>query len=202
VIKVKEKIIAKEDFITTKWAGGETTQLAIYPEAADFADRDFLWRISSATFTGTESKFSDFSGYQRYLLPLEGDLSVVHKGLYARELKKYEVEYFDGGWETSSKNSPDCRDYNFIVKSGYPAKLQILAEGDRYNLKPSTMVTLFSTESFVVEFGMEKKREIDGFSLYVLEMDTEIEISLISASEPVILTEFVEGNSSQNGNLI
>ena len=188
---MKEKIITKEDFITTKWAGGETTQLAIYPEAADFADRDFLWRISSATFTGTESTFSDFSGYQRHLLPLEGQLSVSHKGLYSRELKKYEVEYFDGGWETSSHNSPDCRDYNFIVKSGYQAKLQILAEGDRYNLKPSTMVTLFSTESFVVELGVEKKREIDGFSLYVLEMDTEIEISLISASEPVILTEFV-----------
>lgn len=200
---MKEKIITKEDFKTTKWAGGETTQLAIYPEDANFADRDFLWRISSATFTGTESTFSDFSGYQRYLLPLEGDLSVVHKGLYARELKKYEVEYFDGGWETSSKNSPDCRDYNFILRSGYPAKLQVLGQGDEYIMRPNSIVTLFSTEDFVVDFGTEKdKREIDGFSLYILEMELETDIRVTSASEPVILTEFVEGNSSQNGNLI
>jgi environmental stress-induced protein Ves len=189
---VKEKIITKGDFKTTKWAGGETTQLAIYPEDANLADRDFLWRISSATFTGTESTFSDFSGYQRYLLPIEGELSVSHKGLYSRELKKYEVEYFDGGWETSSKNSLDCRDYNFIVKSGYQAKLQILGEGEKYIIKPSTMVTLFSTGNFVVDIGMGKDyREIDGFSLYVLETDTEMEISIITASEPVILTEFV-----------
>ena len=200
---MKEKIIAREDFKTTKWAGGETTQLAIYPEDADFADRDFLWRISSATFTGTESTFSDFSGYQRYLLPIEGQLSVSHKGLYSRDLKKYEVEYFDGGWETSSTNSPDCRDYNFIVKSGNPAKLQIIGEGEKYIIKPSTMVTLFSTGNFVVDIGMGKDyREIDGFSLHVLETDTEMEISIITASEPVILTEFVYWNSSQNGNLI
>ena len=192
MIKVKEKIITKGDFKTTKWAGGETTQLAIYPEDANLADRDFLWRISSATFTGTESTFSDFSGYQRYLLPIEGELSVSHKGLYSRELKKYEVEYFDGGWETSSKNSLDCRDYNFIVKSGYQAKLQILGEGDRYNLKPSTMVTLFSTEDFEIELGMEgEKREIDGFSLYVLETSRMLDIRVTSASEPVIMTEFV-----------
>lgn len=188
---MKEHIISKEDFTTTKWAGGETTQLLIYPENAKFADRNFLWRISSATFTGTESIFSDFSGYQRYLLPLEGDLSVSHKGLYSRDLKKYEVEYFDGGWETSSKNSPDCRDYNFIVKGGHPAKLQVLGEGDGYRLKPLTIVSLFSTGDFIVEYGMEgEKREIEGFSLYVLETDIETGIMVISASEPVILTEF------------
>ncbi len=81
-----------------------------------FSEKDFLWRISSATFTSTESNFSDFSGYQRYILPLEGKLRVYHEGLYSRELDKYEVEYFDGSWSTSSENTLDCRDYNFIVK--------------------------------------------------------------------------------------
>lgn len=82
---MKEKIIKQEDFITSKWAGGETTQLHIYPEDAVFSDRDFLWRISSATFTSTESSFSDFNGYQRYILPLEGKLGLEHSGLYKRE---------------------------------------------------------------------------------------------------------------------
>ncbi|WP_422484573.1 HutD family protein [Gudongella sp. DL1XJH-153] len=187
---MKEKIITKEEFIKTKWAGGETTQLTIYPEDANFSERDFLWRISSATFTGTESKFSDFSGYQRYILPLEGRLSVFHKGLYSRELDKFEVEYFDGSWETYSENSLDCRDYNFIVKNGSLAKMQILNNGDDYNIKASEVTTLFSTEDFMIELADAYIREIEGFSLLVLEIDQEERIKIRSAGAPIVLTEF------------
>lgn len=189
---MKEKIIKKEDFITTKWAGGETTQLAIYPEDAIFSEKDFLWRISSATFTSTESKFSDFSGYQRYILPLEGKLSVYHDGLYNRELDRYEVEYFDGSWSTYSENTMDCRDYNFIVKNGNLAKMQILKEGDEYLLKGSEIVTIFSMNDFVLNLkNQEEKRNIDGFSLLVLEIDDEEKISITRANSPVVITEFV-----------
>ncbi len=189
---MKEKIIKKEDFITTKWAGGQTTQLAIYPEGAIFSEKDFLWRVSSATFTSTESKFSDFRGYQRYILPLEGKLSVFHEGLYNRELDKYDVEYFDGSWSTFSQNSLDCRDYNFIVKNGNLAKLQILKAGDEYLIKDSEIVTVFSMNDFVLNLhNYKEKREINGFSLFVLETDDEEKISITCADSPVIITEFV-----------
>ena len=189
---MKEKIIKKEDFITTKWAGGETTQLAIYPEDAIFSNKDFLWRVSSATFTATESKFSAFSGYQRYILPLEGKLSVNHEGLYSRELEKYDVEYFDGSWSTFSQNTLDCRDYNFIVKGGNLAKMQILNKGDEYLLKGSEIVTIFSMYDFVLSLNNhDERRDIDGFSLYVLETDKEEKISIENADSPVIITEFV-----------
>lgn len=192
---MKEKVIKKEDFITTKWAGGETTQLAIYPEDAIFSEKDFLWRISSATFTSTESKFSDFSGYQRYILPLEGKLSVYHDGLYNRKLDRYEVEYFDGSWSTYSENTMDCRDYNFIVKNGNLARMQILKEGDEYLLKGSEIVTIFSMNDFVLNLKeREEKRDIDGFSLLVLEIDDEEKISITRANSPVIITEFVIKN--------
>lgn len=36
---MKWKIIDKEDFIVTKWTGGETTQLFIYPEDAIFSEK-------------------------------------------------------------------------------------------------------------------------------------------------------------------
>ncbi|MGN9166258.1 HutD/Ves family protein [Tissierellaceae bacterium HCP3S3_D8] len=192
---MKEKVIKKEDFTTTKWAGGETTQLAIYPEDAIFSEKDFLWRISSATFTSTESKFSDFSGYQRYILPLEGKLSVYHDGLYNRKLDRYEVEYFDGSWNTYSENTMDCRDYNFIVKNGNLARMQILKEGDEYLLKGSEIVTIFSMNDFVLNLKeREEKRDMDGFSLLVLEIDDEEKISITRANSPVIITEFVIKN--------
>lgn len=192
---MKEKVIKKEDFITTKWAGGETTQLAIYPEDAIFSEKDFLWRISSATFTSTKSNFSDFSGYQRYILPLEGKLSVYHEGLYSRKLDRYEVEYFDGSWSTSSENTIDCRDYNFIVKNGDLAKMQILKEGDEYLLKSPEIVTIFSMDDFMLNIGKYgEKRDIGGFSLFVLEIDDEEKIDIIKANSPVIVTEFVIKN--------
>ena len=188
---MKEKIIMKEDFVTTKWAGGETTQLIIYPQDAVLSQRNFLFRISSATFTSTESKFSDFTGYQRYILPLEGSLSVSHEGLYKRNLEKYEVEYFDGSWSTFSENTLDCRDYNFIIKSGNLAKMQILKEGEEYNIKPSYIVTIFSKSDIVLNLDSKhEERKIDGFSLLVLETEKEERISIVMADEPVIITEF------------
>ena len=42
------KLLTKEDYVTTTWSGGTTTQLAIAPEGAVYADREFLWRLSSA----------------------------------------------------------------------------------------------------------------------------------------------------------
>ncbi len=188
---MKEKNVNREDFVTTKWAGGETTQLAIYPDDAVFSDKDFLWRISSATFTSTESTFSDFTGYQRYILPLDGELSLRHKGLYSRSLKKYDIEYFDGSWTTFSKNTSDCRDYNFIVKSGCLSKMQILNKGEEHLLKESEIVTFFSVNEFTLEWeNHDKKREVEGFSLYITETDSEEKIKILNACLPVIITEF------------
>ena len=187
---MKVKIIKKEDFLTTKWAGGETTQLAIYPEDAIFSNKDFLWRISSASFTSTESSFSDFTGYQRYILALEGKLNLYHKGLYHRKLDKYDVEYFDGSWTTFSENTLDCIDYNFIVKSGSLAKLQILKEGDGYDFKASTIATFFSSGDFTIDIPGLGERILKGFSLLVLEFEREQGITITKGKDPIIVTEF------------
>ena len=188
---MKEKIMKKKDFITTKWGGGETTQLMIYPENAVFADRDFSFRVSSAIFTSTSSDFSDFTGYQRYILPLKGNLKLYHKALYNRTIDEYEVEYFDGSWSTFSENTIDCRDYNFIVKNGSIAKMQILKEKDKYVLKDSQIVTIFSTEDYEIQIEEGLKR-LEGFSLLFLETDREYNMEIMKASVSVVLTEFLK----------
>ena len=50
--------LTSPDFVTTTWSGGKTTQLAIAPDGASYAERAFLWRISSAT---VELEASDFT---------------------------------------------------------------------------------------------------------------------------------------------
>lgn len=190
---MREKIISAESFKKTNWSGGETTQLAIYPEDSIFSEKDFLFRISSATFTSTESQFSDFSGYQRYILPLEGSLSLKHEGLYSRKLDSYEAEYFDGSWTTFSQNTLDCRDYNFIVKSGYAAKMKILKSPDQYKIKSSSIVSLFSVNDFEVISENSLKTKINGFSLSLIETDKyeKKTIDILNIKSPVIITEFI-----------
>ncbi|SMP68772.1 HutD family protein [Anoxynatronum buryatiense] len=191
---MKETIVHRDAFITTQWAGGETTQLAIHPENALFSERDFLWRISSATFTTTQSVFSDFSGYQRYLLPLRGNLRLSHERLFARELAAYEPAYFDGAWPTASENSPDCIDYNFIVKNGTTALLQVLQEGDEHLVDVPAMITCFSVDDMVIHLKKAGvQREISGFSLYMLETEAGESVSVARASAPVILTKCAAG---------
>ncbi len=111
-------ILTKNDYITKNWSGGETTQLLIYPETASLENRDFIFRISSATCPNEESQFSDFSGYQRYITPLNKDFRLRHNGKDLT-LKPFEILYFDGADDTASLS--EARDFNLIIKKGYTA---------------------------------------------------------------------------------
>ena len=47
--------LTSKDYVVSNWSGGKTIQIAIAPEGAVYADRDFLWRVSSATADLDES---------------------------------------------------------------------------------------------------------------------------------------------------
>ena len=70
------KLLTKADYVTTSWSGGTTTQLAIAPEGAVYADRDFLWRLSSATVELDHSDFTPLPDYNRFLSVLEGEIQL------------------------------------------------------------------------------------------------------------------------------
>lgn len=187
---MKVKIINTNEFKVSKWSGGETMQLAIYPEDAVFSEKDFLFRISSATFSSTESTFSDFRNYQRYILPLVGELSLQHERIYSRDLKPYEVEYFDGAWTTHSQNSLDCRDYNFIYRKGAQAKLSLLKNEDSLELEPDNICTLFSQRKAEVLLD-DKVYLLEDFSLLFLDTEEQsVKLKVEKADETVILSEF------------
>jgi len=82
--------------------------------------------------------------------------------------------------------------YNIIVKGGNLAKIQILNVGNGYLLKGSEIVTVFSMNDFVLNLdNRDEKRNIDGFSLFGLQIDDDEKISITSSNSPVIITEFV-----------
>lgn len=108
--------LTPSDYITTKWSGGLTTQLGIAPASAVYADRDFLWRLSSATVEDAESDFTALPDYERLISTLEGTIELNHNGGEKLTLNPYEVHRFDGGDNTHSWGR--CRDFNLMLRKG------------------------------------------------------------------------------------
>ncbi len=108
--------LTKPDYLVSSWSGGTTTQLAIFPPDANYADRDFLWRVSSATVDLEESDFTPLPDYERLISTLEGEIELTHNGGEARKLRPLEVHAFSGADATHSRGR--CRDFNLMLRRG------------------------------------------------------------------------------------
>lgn len=111
--------LTPSDYLTTAWSGGTTTQLAIFPETARYADRDFLWRISSATVDLETSDFTPLPDYDRHIATLEGEITLTHNGGAPLTLAPGQVHSFSGGDETHCLGR--CRDFNLMLRKGRAA---------------------------------------------------------------------------------
>lgn len=62
------RILKQQDYQKSLWKNGQgqTQQIAIFPESADFQKDPFLWRLSSATISN-HSNFSTYKNYDRLL---------------------------------------------------------------------------------------------------------------------------------------
>lgn len=121
---MSNKMILKkaEDFVTSKWSGGSTTELYIYPPQAVYREGNFKCRISSATVEVEKSDFTSLPGVKRYLSIFSGELKMVHGGEKEVILKPYEVDCFDGGDSTVSYGK--VVDFNLMLKNGADGEMQ------------------------------------------------------------------------------
>ncbi|WP_261301459.1 HutD/Ves family protein [Paenibacillus andongensis] len=118
------KVIKKHMQITTAWSGGTTTQLAIYPEHAEYNKRNFLWRISTARIQDEQSLFTCLPEFWRKLMIIEGEVILEYEGSHQVGLKPYEQESFSGGWVTRSMGK--VTDFNLITAAGCRGELEAL----------------------------------------------------------------------------
>ena len=110
------KKLTERDYRISDWSGGKTVQIAIAPEDALYADRTFLWRLSSATVDLDESDFTSLPDYMRLIAPLRGEMRLTHNGSEAIDLAPYEVHRFDGADTTHSWGR--CTDFNLMLRKG------------------------------------------------------------------------------------
>gem|GEM_PF-175905 len=106
---------------TINWASGTSTEIFIHPSDGSFAERDFLFRISTATVEAEESTFTFFEGITRHLMILKGNLELIHEGRYTKHLKPYEQDTFPGEWPTKAKGK--VTDFNLMLKGGATGSL-------------------------------------------------------------------------------
>lgn len=111
-----EKIDSK-DYEVSEWSGGKTTQIIIDPPGALYVDRDFHFRLSSATVELEESVFTSLPDYNRIIAPIEGELKLYYnESEMPVVLHALECDAFDGAWNTRSQGK--VVDYNLMTRKG------------------------------------------------------------------------------------
>ena len=108
--------LTQPDYTVSRWTGGTTTQLAIFPPDASYGARDFLWRVSSAAVEDERSTFTPLPDYDRRLMLLDGSLLLRHDDGEPLRLDAFQVHAFDGGAATESQGR--CRDFNLMLRKG------------------------------------------------------------------------------------
>lgn len=110
-------LLTRNQYVTTAWSGGTTTQLAIAPEGAVYADRDFIWRLSAAGVEMEHSEFTPLPDYLRLISIQNGNLELKIGDGGRFPLEPLTVCSFDGGTPVESWGR--CTDFNLMLRKGH-----------------------------------------------------------------------------------
>ncbi|MGE4484799.1 MAG: HutD family protein [Oscillospiraceae bacterium] len=118
---MQSEIIRKTEYKTAVWAGGTTEEIYIYPPQSSYKERNFAFRLSSATVSGEASVFTALPGVSRTLLLLDGSVRLFHSGAHTAELLPGMQDTFSGGCETLSRGTG--RDLNLMTMGGAAGRM-------------------------------------------------------------------------------
>lgn len=148
---LKITAIEKKDMPVSEWSGGTTTEIAIYPAGAKYADREFIFRISTAKVELDESDFTSLPDYDRIIASIEGAMELTHalrggeRSAIVEPLRT--VHRFDGGVPTHCVGR--ARDLNLMLRKGS-------AEGDlRFLERGENVVLPMAANDFALVYEFE-----------------------------------------------
>ncbi len=126
-------IIDSVHFHPILWSGGTTTELFIFPTAADYQQRNFQFRLSTAKVETERSDFTLLTGISRKLMVLSGQITLSHEDHFSRRLNKFDADEFKGEWKTSSIGK--CTDFNLMTTGKTSGELTAIAINKGQNVK-------------------------------------------------------------------
>jgi environmental stress-induced protein Ves len=177
---VKLTHLKPTDYKTMPWknGGGTTTELMAEGNAAS---EGYDWRLSIASVAAS-GPFSDFSGYDRSIMLVEGKgftLEFAEAGTH-HLVRSFEPLRFDGAWRTNCTliDGP-VKDFNLIARKNVHAVLDVLRVTDAETLVPSrtTVLHLFRGQVNVADRDL-----VAGDSLRIDDASAAVELTALRPS--------------------
>lgn len=169
------QVRGKEQFKTSRWAGGSTTEFYIWPQDGDYASRAFQVRVSSATVELEESPFTKLPGVKRTLMMLDGKIRLVHEGRGEQSLSPYETSVFMGDWDTTSYGK--ATDLNLMLKDG--------AVGNLFYFEVNA-----GEESVLQPQALEETGKQEKLLVYVISGQGEIAGAAVQAQSLAVVDDY------------
>ena len=191
---MKKRIYKEENYKLSKWSGGNTRELAIYPEKAEYLDRDFLWRLSSADSDKEESSFTKLPDYDRILMVLDGSVVLAHGEERTASLSAYEYDAFDGAIKTKCFGRL-AKDYNLIYRKGCEGRMELIelteeAQHVSSQLEGTRCIGVYCAEGYTVVSADGATDMVKEDQQMVIELQPGEEVSLsVMGQGKCILTE-------------
>jgi len=126
---------------TTDWSGGKTTEMYIFPKDCSYNERNFDFRISSATIEVEESEFTDLIGYQRLLTILDGELELKVNDKPVFKLKEDVPFYFLGSDKVTARGK--VRDFNVIFSPKYNIEWSLINKDEVREIKSNEVYVIY-----------------------------------------------------------
>jgi len=180
------RILSSIDYKKTKWSGGTTTELFIYPEQSEFKSGEYDFRLSIATVEIEETTFTKLEEVTRTLMILDGQITLSHDGHHESRLKKFESDQFSGDWTTKGRGT--CTDFNLMTKNQTSGKLTPIINKKFTSLKlnPLHQFTFLYLLKGLVNTRIEDHEfQINQGDLLMVQspIDTSISLSSDASSE-------------------
>ncbi|MCO5286897.1 MAG: HutD family protein [Chitinophagaceae bacterium] len=176
---MKIRHIRKERIQPGAWQGGQTFQLCISPESANYQNKDFEFRISTATIEVCPSAFTKFSGYNRYIVMLDNDLRIERNGK-REHYERMSLFTFDSSDTIVSFSTG--QDFNFMIRKGLAVPAFHI--GPLHTAMDHLQGLVFAPERISIEVS-DKTYELDPYDcLFVGKVNQEA--ILLNCSSDVI----------------
>ncbi|QDR79971.1 HutD/Ves family protein [Sporomusa termitida] len=188
------KLIKQIEQTTSSWSGGTTTQIAIYPPDASYSEKNFSWRLSSASVEVEASTFTPLPGIWRLLMVIAGELELTHAGHHTVHLRPFEQDSFSGAWTTTSHGK--VRDFNLMLAAGCAGQLMAISlkeTGSEQAAHQPAAGSAHLTSAFYCVTG-RVRITIDNQALYQLQQGDLLLLSTPGDVRPLPVTIFNTGN--------
>ncbi|HVC01457.1 MAG TPA: HutD family protein [Steroidobacteraceae bacterium] len=200
------RLIRRSAFTTTRWknGGGVTHEAVREPAGADA----YLWRISVAEIAAS-GPFSDFAGYRRHMLLLQGDgVSLRFSNGERRSLRQVgDLAEFDGALRTECDllGGP-CADLNLMTARSTvtaDARVRRLSEPVVLSARPGETLAIFCMDrALLIEHGTSAPATLGRWDLALVNAsgagircsadrgeDTQVFVARLARSAPSVPRE-------------